>query len=85
MYVSVSILTFISIFSTGIIINGGSKPNIIPEESTMEFYVRAPSMDELDLLSEKAKACFEGAASATGCKVWYFCSVDNIGKHGCFN
>ena len=53
----------------GIIINGGSKPNIIPEESTMEFYIRAPTMAELETLSDKAKACFQGAAMTTGCEV----------------
>ncbi|XP_053143345.1 xaa-Arg dipeptidase-like [Hemicordylus capensis] len=53
----------------GIIKNGGVKPNIIPSYAELEFYLRAPSLRELSLLTEKAENCFKAAALATGCEV----------------
>ena len=53
----------------GIFTNGGTKPNIIPEKSSLLFYVRAPNVAELETLVTKVKACFEAAAKATGCEV----------------
>ncbi|XP_073531798.1 xaa-Arg dipeptidase [Phyllobates terribilis] len=53
----------------GVIKNGGVKPNIIPSYTELEFSLRAPSRKDLAELQEKASACFNAAASATGCKV----------------
>ncbi|XP_021247051.1 peptidase M20 domain-containing protein 2 [Numida meleagris] len=53
----------------GVIKNGGVKPNIIPSYTELEFYVRAPSMKDLSVLTEKVENCFKAAALATGCKV----------------
>ena len=53
----------------GVITNGGAKPNIIPEESELLYYVRAPTEPELKDFIEKIVACFESAAVATGCQV----------------
>lgn len=53
----------------GIITKGGDVPNIIPNESELFYYIRAPTEHELSELIEKIKACFEAAALATGCKV----------------
>lgn len=53
----------------GIIQNGGAKPNIIPEKSVMEYYIRTPTMLELASLKEKITSCFESAAKGTGCTV----------------
>ncbi|XP_064025559.1 xaa-Arg dipeptidase isoform X2 [Pogoniulus pusillus] len=53
----------------GVIKNGGVKPNIIPSYTELEFYLRAPSMKDLSLLTEKVENCFRSAALATGCKV----------------
>ncbi|XP_066468721.1 xaa-Arg dipeptidase [Tiliqua scincoides] len=53
----------------GIIKNGGVKPNIIPSYAELEFYLRAPSLRELSVLTEKAENCFKAAALATGCDV----------------
>ena len=53
----------------GIFTNGGIKPNIIPEKSSLLFYIRAPNVTELETLVAKVKACFEAAAKATGCEV----------------
>ena len=52
-----------------IISKGGVKPNIIPEESEMVMYCRAPVMKELSILESKVKCCFNSAAQATGCSV----------------
>lgn len=55
----------------GIITNGGAKPNIIPEYAELEFYIRAPTKSELEVLKEKIIGCFESAATGTGCKLEY--------------
>ncbi|KAK6169462.1 hypothetical protein SNE40_020513 [Patella caerulea] len=55
----------------GIIKNGGAKPNIIPDLTELEYYCRAPSDTELDILKNKISKCFESAAVATGCTVDY--------------
>ena len=60
----------------GIITNGGNKPNIIPERSELEYWIRAPDRTELEMFGAKVKACFHAAAAATGCKV----TVKEIGK-----
>ena len=51
----------------GVFTNGGVKPNIIPEKASLQYYVRAPTVVELNELKEKVIACFNGAAQATGC------------------
>ncbi|ELT89752.1 hypothetical protein CAPTEDRAFT_190092 [Capitella teleta] len=53
----------------GVIVNGGTKPNIIPELSELDFYFRASSMKDLEELQLKATGCFQGAAAATGCSL----------------
>jgi metal-dependent amidase/aminoacylase/carboxypeptidase family protein len=52
----------------GVIRNGGAKPNIIPDFTSAEFYIRARNDAELEELTAKVMACFEGAATATGCR-----------------
>lgn len=56
-------------FILGIISKGGVKPNIIPDETELEYYIRAPIKKELDVLTEKVINCFHSAAKATGCTV----------------
>jgi amidohydrolase len=51
----------------GIVTNGGSAPNIIPEFAAATFYVRAARLDYLRELHQRVIACAEGAARATGC------------------
>ncbi len=51
----------------GIITNGGAQPNIIPEYTSAEFYLRALSKDYCHELLRRFRACAEGAATATGC------------------
>ena len=59
----------------GIITNGGAKPNIIPERSELEYWIRAPDRTELETFGAMVKACFHAAATSTGCKV----AVEEIG------
>ena len=53
----------------GIITNGGAKPNIIPEKTELEYFIRGPTRKETMQLCSRVKACFEAAALATGCQV----------------
>jgi metal-dependent amidase/aminoacylase/carboxypeptidase family protein len=53
----------------GIITKGGAKPNIIPDHTAGEFYVRAMDDRRLSALKAKVLACFDGAAKATGCRL----------------
>ena len=53
----------------GVITGGGLKPNIIPDYTSAEFYIRSRSRAELDKLRTKIHGCFEGAATSTGCTV----------------
>lgn len=50
----------------GVITHGGTKPNIIPEKASMEYYVRTPTEGELSVLRDKVQKCFVAAAEATG-------------------
>ena len=53
----------------GVITNGGTKPNIIPEKTSLSYYIRAPNKSELVDLRRKVENCFEAAAKATNCSV----------------
>ena len=53
----------------GIFAEGGVKPNIIPERAVLDYYIRAPTRNELAVVKEKMIACFKGAAAGTGCEV----------------
>jgi len=50
----------------GIITEGGSAPNIVPERACGRFYVRAANQEALDELKVRVTGCFEAGASATG-------------------
>jgi len=51
----------------GIITNGGTYPNIIPDYTSGLFYVRAINRIELKELSDKVVKIFEAAGLSTGC------------------
>jgi amidohydrolase len=53
----------------GIITHGGDAPNIIPHYTRSSWYVRGATVQRLEELIPKVRACFEGAAAATGCTV----------------
>eukprot|EP00057_Strongylocentrotus_purpuratus_P032867 XP_789189.2 PREDICTED: peptidase M20 domain-containing protein 2 [Strongylocentrotus purpuratus] len=52
----------------GIFSNGGAKPNIIPEEAELFYYMRAPTQEALSQVKKKVVGCAQGAAVATGCE-----------------
>jgi amidohydrolase len=49
------------------ITHGGVAPNIIPDYTRSEWYVRAATKTRLDEFMAKVMACFQAAADATGC------------------
>lgn len=53
----------------GIITDGGQAPNIIPERAAARLMVRSPDNAYLEDLRRRVLACFEGAATATGCEL----------------
>lgn len=53
----------------GIISYGGGAPNVIPAFTSMSWYVRSAEMPRLEELMTRVHACFESAATATGCTV----------------
>ena len=54
---------------SGVFTNGGEAPNIIPELAELHYFVRAPTLGDLEVLKSKVVGCVEGAAMATGCQV----------------
>ena len=53
----------------GIFTKGGDKPNIVPKEAAMQWYVRSPTSTSLQPLKERVLACLEGSAHACGCSI----------------
>ena len=53
----------------GVITEGGIKPEIIPERTKLEYFLRAPTTGELMKLKERVLPCFMAASKATGCEV----------------
>ncbi|CAN5866328.1 M20 family metallopeptidase [soil metagenome] len=59
----------------GIIAEGGEAPNIVPDYTRSSWYVRAEHRQRLDELLPRVVACFEAAATATGCTV----EIEHVG------
>lgn len=55
----------------GIIKDGGKVPNIIPDYTCMQWSIRSGTAARTEELLARAKACFEAAGAATGCRVSY--------------
>ena len=53
----------------GVIREGGKAPNIVPDHTLMEIYVRAAQKDYLEEVIEKVCNCARGAALMTGCRL----------------
>jgi len=53
----------------GIITDGGTKPNIIPEKASMVYYLRSKTQKQLEELKVKVMRCFEGSALSSGCRM----------------
>ena len=52
-----------------VITDGGSAPNVIPERAAARVWVRALDTGELDDALARVRACAEGAALGTGCRL----------------
>ncbi|KAE8330326.1 hypothetical protein BDV39DRAFT_202129 [Aspergillus sergii] len=55
----------------GVIVEGGTKPNVITASGTVDYFVRSTSLEEAEALKDRVIKCFDGAAIATGCSVEY--------------
>lgn len=55
----------------GVITDGGTAANIVPEHSAGNFLVRTADEGYLQELKQKVLACFTGAATATGARLQY--------------
>lgn len=53
----------------GIISEGGTIPNIIPDKASAIFYIRALDIPYFDKTVKKIKKCAEAAALSTGCSL----------------
>ncbi|MGQ8873139.1 M20 family metallopeptidase [Paenibacillus sp. TSA_86.1] len=53
----------------GIINSGGQAANIIPDYASAQFYVRAATRKELNVLTERVIQIAQGSALQTGCKL----------------
>lgn len=51
----------------GVIDKGGDAPNVVPDLTVSRWIVRADTAARFELLRSKVIACFEAAATATGC------------------
>ncbi|KAH8549957.1 hypothetical protein BGW37DRAFT_499560 [Umbelopsis sp. PMI_123] len=76
----------------GIIVNGGSAVNVIPDYTSGKFSMRALKKDKLEELQAKIDKIFRSAAEATGCEVkvtWdkhpYLDTVNNKAMINVFN
>ncbi|HVB91507.1 MAG TPA: M20 family metallopeptidase [Acidimicrobiales bacterium] len=55
----------------GVITRSGAAANVIPASVTGRFMARSRSIDRLNTLEARLRACFEAGALATGCSVTY--------------
>lgn len=53
----------------GIITNGGSAPNVIPEYTSAYFNIRSHMVADTIALTDRVNKCAEAAALGTGCRV----------------
>lgn len=51
----------------GIVTEAGTAPNAIPDRAKGSWYVRASTLDELEDVFARVRACFAAGALATGC------------------
>ena len=53
----------------GIITEGGTAPNIVPDKTSGQFYVRAANEKDLQKLKPRVESCFQAGATGSGCEV----------------
>ena len=51
----------------GVFLRAGEKPNIVPDHTVAEWYVRSATSSALQPLKERVLACLEAGALAAGC------------------
>src|SRR5438874_7309678 len=47
----------------------GDKPNIVPDHTVAEWYVRSGTIESLQPLKDRVRACLEAGAQAAGCRM----------------
>jgi len=50
----------------GVVLDGGSAANVIPDAATARFMCRAPTLPALQVLEPRVRRCFQAGALATG-------------------
>ncbi|MBO1332204.1 amidohydrolase [Streptomyces sp. VRA16 Mangrove soil] len=53
----------------GIVTDGGSAPNVVPDLTRARYEVRAPTLEQLRSVQGRVRACFEAGALATGAEL----------------
>jgi amidohydrolase len=53
----------------GVFLEAGRKPNIVPDHTVAEWYVRSATLASLQPLKERVLACLEAGAAAAGCRM----------------
>jgi amidohydrolase len=53
----------------GIFTKAGDKPNIVPREAASAWYVRSPTVKQLQPLKARVLRCLEAGAAAAGCEM----------------
>lgn len=53
----------------GVVVEGGAAPNVIPDLTVSKWIVRAATAERFEALRSQVHACFEAAATASGCSV----------------
>ncbi len=53
----------------GIFVKGGDRPNIVPRETVMHWYIRSKTSAALETLRGRITACLEAGAQGAGCEV----------------
>ena len=55
----------------GVFSKAGDKPNIVPDHTVAEWYVRSGTIASLQPLKERVLACLQAGADAAGCRMEY--------------
>lgn len=53
----------------GVITDGGSRPNIVPDKASLAFHLRARTVSAVSRLQARVEECFHAAARVTSCSV----------------
>jgi amidohydrolase len=53
----------------GVVHEGGAAPNVIPDRTVSQWIVRAATAGRFEVLRTRVLACFQAAATATGCSL----------------